>query len=86
MTEEQQERIEEIEGWQVTLSPWYSHADNHQTTVSIDDAYPYLEVNAEQGSGYLQQNIRTHVPLPVLFRLLEQAGYRVERVQSSNQK
>ena len=74
------EEVIEIEGWRVDLNQFYTHAERRQTVVEVDS--DSLCVNAEEGSGYMREQITTYVPLPVLFRLLEAAGYSVSRRES----
>lgn len=70
-----------IENWNVTIDPWYSYATRHTTKIEVDHDY-LVVVDEQQGSGYLRVMFKSSVPISVLFRLLTQAGYRVERDES----
>lgn len=75
---------EDIDGWQVTIDPWYPHANSsrrlEKTLVAIEG--DRLEVAVESGAGHDVVDVEARVPLSVVFRLLRQAGYRVERDES----
>jgi hypothetical protein len=64
--------------WELDPDPYYVHATHGATTVALEDDGG-LTVEAEQGHGYMQQNITTRIPAEVVDWLIEQRSKRGER-------
>lgn len=67
--------------WKLTQDDFINEASLGQTSVFMDkssESNGFLEVMAEAGSGYMQQNITTRIPMKVLLDMLAHAGYRVD--------
>lgn len=66
--------------WTIFKGDFDNHLVNGQTEVWLDRENPdYLEVMAEQGSGYGRESITTNIPMNLLVELMEHAGYRVTK-------
>lgn len=61
MSDEHTER----DGWRCYDDPYYRRAERHQTVVSVEDD-GWIEVAAEEGSGYQRESIRTFLPPSVV--------------------
>lgn len=46
-------------------------------SVEVQLDHDGISVDAEQGSGYMRERVTSFVPMSVLLRLLECAGYKV---------
>jgi predicted metal-dependent hydrolase len=51
------------------------HTARHNIEVIVDREH--VEVVVDEGSGYLSQHTTAYVPIEIMVRLLEHAGYSV---------
>lgn len=66
--------------WNLEQTEFCNCAKLRDTEVWLDREKPdFLEVMAEQGSGYQRESITTNIPIEVLVKLLEHAGYKVTK-------
>jgi hypothetical protein len=76
-----------IDNWHVTTETYDISAIREGVTVDMtplgyeENRTPpeYIEVDAEQGSGYLCEHIMTRIPVEVMIALFEANGFTVTR-------
>ena len=68
-------------GWAVETSEFMNCASRQRRGSSVEVTLDKedLEVRVDEGSGYLSQTTTAYVPLDILVRMLQHAGYKVER-------
>lgn len=76
---------EQIEDWTILYGGDYAthNARGGDAEVELDHERG-LYVRLEEGSGYMAQSCSHRIPLAVLLRLMENAGYRVEKAETSD--
>ena len=73
--------MEDIEGYNVDCTEFMNTAARssrgQETEVTLDNGS--FEVRAEVGSGYMRESTNSYIPVAVIIRMMEHAGYVVTR-------
>jgi hypothetical protein len=65
--------------WTFEQSEFMNFAREGGVEVCVDNET--VQVDVEQGSGYLREHTTAYVPMEVIIRMMEHAGYTVTRRQ-----
>lgn len=63
--------------WRMEQGEFYNGAACGGCEVVMDREH--MQVDVEQGSGYMREHTTAYVPMEVIIRMMEHAGYTVTR-------
>jgi len=68
--------------WNIETTRFMNSASNRNRcqTTEVSMERDHIEVNAEVGSGYCREQTSAYIPMEVIVRMMEHAGYVVTRV------
>ncbi len=71
-------------GWAVDISEWSNSADRQRPGQTVDIDFDVIDpasfyIRIDEGSGYSSQSCSTFIPIDIVVRMLEHAGYTVTR-------
>lgn len=66
-------------GWTLEQDDFTNVMRHRQTEVWLDKDCQSLEVLAAEGSGYYRAAINTFIPMDLLVKMMEHAGYTVTK-------
>lgn len=66
-----------INGWNVETTRFYNAATHGGVEVCMES--DHVQVDVTQGSGYMREQTSAYIPMEVIIRMMEHAGYTVTR-------
>jgi hypothetical protein len=66
-------------GWELEQSEFMNSARSGRRGVDVCVDNDTVQVDVEQGSGYMREHTTAYIPLDIMIRLLEHAGYTVAK-------